>query len=442
MKVNSDSNSTLLKFFGPNQNLVQASSPGRMDVIGGIADYSGSLVLQKSIAQKATVTITIRNYNQLHIKTLNLNSKNELYIDLDELPTDYESAKSYLKNIEGGDWASYIIGCYLVLCNEKKIKLGGLDILVQSDVPVGKGVSSSAALEVATLKALTELYKIELVGTELPRFAQMAENLVVGAPCGLMDQLASYFGNTNNLLPILCQPDVLHELVEIPENLHFFGIDSGVKHAVSGASYGEVRTAAFMGYSIIAQKLGITKKQLETSNSKELPFNGFLSNISPSKFESDFARSLNSMYGKDFIHDFGVVTDKLSVIKPDSFYNIKACTKHPIYENYRVNSFKQLLKSLSEANYEEILPILGELMYQAHESYNNCGLGNEMTDKIVSMARNYGPENGIYGAKITGGGSGGTVCLMAYGPKGLNSAKQLFAEYKKISSQENLVFFE
>ena len=442
MKINSDSSSILQNFFGPDQVLIQATSPGRMDVMGGIADYSGSLVLQKSISQKATITIGIRNYNQLRIKSLDISFQNEIYLDLDELPNYYEEAQKYLKNIKGGDWAAYIIGCYLVLSNEKKIKLGGLDILIQSDVPVGKGVSSSAALEVATLKAITELFNIELIDTQLPKFAQKAENLVVGAPCGLMDQLASYFGDNNKLLPILCQPDQLYDLVEIPQNLYFVGIDSGVKHAVSGASYSEVRTAAFMGFSIIAQKLGLSKDDLGKQTQTELPFNGFLSNISPSLFEANFERSLNSMYGKDFIKDFEVVTDKLSVIKPDTFYNISACTKHPIYENHRVKSFVQLLKSVNETNHTDILPIMGELMFQSHESYNYCGLGNEMTDKIVSMARKKGIENEIYGAKITGGGSGGTICLMVYGEQGLESAKQIFKEYKELTNQNSLVFFE
>ena len=440
MKVNSDSSDILQKFFGLNQVLIQATSPGRMDVMGGIADYSGSLVLQKSISQKATITIGIRNYNQLRIKSLDISFQNEIYIDLDELPINYQEAQKYLKNIKGGDWAAYIIGCYLVLSNEKKIKLGGLDILIQSDVPVGKGVSSSAALEVATLKAIAELFNIELINSQLPKFAQKAENLVVGAPCGLMDQLASYFGDNNKLLPILCQPDQLYDLVDIPQDLYFVGIDSGVKHAVSGASYSEVRTAAFMGYSIIAQRIGLSKDDLDKQT--ELPFNGFLSNISPSLFEANFERSLNSMYGKDFIQDFGVVTDKLSVIKPDAFYNIKACTKHPIYENHRVKSFVQLLKSINKTNFSDILPIMGELMFQSHESYNNCGLGNEMTDKIVSMARKKGIENEIYGAKITGGGSGGTVCIMIYGEKGLESANQIFEEYKNLTNQNSLVFFE
>ena len=442
MKINSDSSTNLQKFFGNNQTLTQASSPGRMDVMGGIADYSGSMVLQMPIKEKAIVTIGLRNYNQLHIKSLDITSNNEVYIDLDALPNDFKEAKQYLQNIEGCDWATYIIGCYLVLKNEKKIKLGGLDILVQSSVPVGKGVSSSAAIEVATLKAIAELFSIDLQRTELPKLAQKAENLVVGVPCGLMDQLASFLGENNKLLPILCQPDKIFDLVDIPKNLYFVGIDSGVRHSVGGASYGEVRTAAFMGYSIIAQKMGVSKEKIHELSNNESPFNGFLSNISPSMYESNFARSLISMYGKDFIHDFGGVTDKLSTIKLDVFYNINACTQHPIYENLRVNTFLELLKNLSNQNHSTLLPIMGELMFQSHESYNKCGLGNEMTDKIVNMARSEGFESGIYGAKITGGGSGGTVCLMVYGEHGLNSAKNLFAEYQRQTNQVDLVFFE
>ncbi|CAH0994995.1 Galactokinase [Emticicia aquatica] len=442
MKINSSTNPIIQSFFGPNQLITQCSSPGRMDVMGGIADYSGSLVLQKPIKEKATVSISIRNYNQLHIKSLDIEKDNEIYIDLDEIPKNYEQTRHYIKSLPGGDWAAYIVGCYLVLAKEKNLKLGGLDILIQSDVPVGKGVSSSAALEVATLKSICELFSIELTDTELPKLAQKAENLVVGAPCGLMDQLASYFGENTKLLPIRCQPDILFDLVEIPENLSFLGIDSGIKHAVSGASYSEVRTAAFMGYSIIAQKHGINKAQLQKLSSENLPYNGFLSNISPSQFESNYARNLNSMYGKDFTHDYGVVNDSLSQIKPDTFYNIKACTQHPIYENFRVSSFLELLKIVNKNNFIHILPLMGELMYQSHESYNNCGLGNEMTDKIVEMARRKGFESGIYGAKITGGGSGGTVCLMVYGEKGIQSAKELFAEYKDLTNQESLIFIE
>ncbi|MBA4853629.1 GHMP kinase [Emticicia sp. BO119] len=442
MEINSNSSNELRNFFGENQNLIQASSTGRLDVMGGIADYSGSMVLQMPIKEKATVTIGHRNYNQLRVKSLDIIQNNEVFLDLEELPKDYKEANQYLRKIDEGDWVSYIAGCFLVLTNEKQVKLGGLDILVKSEVPFGKGVSSSAAIEVATLKAIGELFSIEFSGTELPVLAQKAENLIVGAPCGLMDQLASYFGKEKYLLPILCQPDKIYQRIRIPDNLYFVGIDSGVRHAVSGASYGEVRTAASMGFSIIAQKQGVSKYDLISTQNHLLPYSGYLSNISPSQYEAKYAKSLDSMYGRDFLNNFGVVTDTLAVIKPDTYYNIKASTEHPIYENHRVRFFIEMLKSLTEKNYLELLPLMGELMYQSHQSYNQCGLGNEYTDLIVEMAHSKGVNSGVYGAKITGGGSGGTVCLMVYGKNGLLTAKGIMNTFKKQTNQDSLVFFQ
>jgi len=95
----------------------------------------------------------------------------------------------------------------LLIQKEKGIPFSGADILIHSSVPIGKGVSSSAALEVATLKALGKTFNISFANTELPMLAQRVENLIVGAPCGLMDQLTSYFGEPRKLLPIVCQPD-------------------------------------------------------------------------------------------------------------------------------------------------------------------------------------------------------------------------------------------
>ncbi|WP_337040714.1 galactokinase [Emticicia sp. 17c] len=441
MQINSNSSPLLRNFFGDNQTLIQASATGRLDVMGGIADYSGSLVLQMPIKEKATVTIGHRGYNQLHIKSLDIQTNNELFIDLADLPRNYNDANTYIKQLQGGDWASYIIGCFLVLLNEKSIKASGLDILISSEVPAGKGVSSSAAIEVATLKALAELFSIEFTGTLLPTLAQKAENLVVGAPCGLMDQLASYFGKPNYLLPILCQPDKIFSGIKIPDNLYFIGIDSGIRHAVSGASYGEVRTAASMGFSIIAQKQGVSRKDLALNEPHLLPFSGFLSNISPSQYESKYAQSLRSMYGKDFLNDYGIVIDPLANVKAGTYYNIKSSTQHPIYENYRVRLFTEMLKMLTPANHEEVLPLMGELMYQSHQSYSDCGLGNEHTDMIVDLAHSLGTKSSVYGAKITGGGSGGTVCIMVYGEKGLVAAKEIMNLYQQKTKQTSLVLF-
>jgi galactokinase len=313
----------------------------------------------------------------------------------------------------------------------------GADILIESSVPMGKGVASSAALEVATLKAIVAAYQLDFEGTALPILAQRVENEIVNAPCGLMDQLASYFGTKNSLLPIVCQPDLLQNLIEIPANFHFLGIDSGKKHSVAGNPYRDTRTAAFMGLSMIEQWLGASKKDLETP--QKLHYKGYLSNISKYDFDLSFLYKLpKRISGAEFIEKYGHSIDAMTDVNPEKMYAVRQATLHPVYENERVKRFAEILQKKTISNYN--LQELGELMQASHESYSACGLGSDATDKLVEMAKNY-QTKGIIGAKITGGGNGGTVALLAIGKEGLDSAKQIHADYQAFVGHE-VVFFE
>jgi galactokinase len=264
------------------------------------------------------------------------------------------------------------------------------------------------------MRALAQAFHLTLTPTELPTLAQKVENFVVGAPCGLMDPLACHLGEPNHFLPIVCQPDLVESLIPIPQGLNFVGIDSGVKHAVSGHQYGTVRSAAFMGYSIIASHLGASthdlKHALQTGERNHLPFRGYLCNISVNEFE--LLRNIlpAKLSGKDFLEKY-VSIDPVTKINPDSVYTVRTCTEHPVYENNRVSQFRSLLNAYTQQASEQTktLTALGNLMYAAHESYSRCGLGSDRTNEIVALAKK---SEGIYGAKITGGGQGGTVCLL------------------------------
>jgi galactokinase len=426
------------------KRFAQASAPGRLDVMGGIADYSGSLVLQMPITQQTKVELTLRDDYQCNLTSFLNNSEPLIaqvdyrhYLKGDEV--DYAFAQNQFKQPASLHWISYILGCALVLQKAQGIVFTGADFRLTSNVPLGKGVSSSASVEVATMKALTQAFGISLSGTLLPTLAQQVENLVVGAPCGLMDQLACYFGEPNKLLPILCQPDKIDNPISIPEDFSFIGLDSGVRHSVAGASYGDVRCAAFMGYSIIANALGVTQQELQSAKSKNdfssLPYGGFLCNISVKQFEKNLLHLLpDFVSGKDFIEQFGVSIDPVTTLAEDTVYSIKQCVAHPIYENARVHTFKDYLSELNDptarTHRKGILKKMGELMYQSHESYSQCGLGSDRTDEIVLMAKEF---PGVYGAKITGGGNGGTVCLLvdADGKKSVHRIHQYFCEKYK-----------
>ena len=416
-----------------NEKKFTASAYGRLDVMGGIADYSGSLVLQMPITEKTTVSIRKTENNLLKIKSLTENETLEFSISNDQIksiPTgDYDSAKQLFKHDK---WASYVVGCIILLFWEKKIELYGFEIMIESDIPIGKGVSSSAALEVATLKVFSEFYQIEFTGTELPILAQKVENLIVEAPCGLMDQLTSYFGIPNHLLPIVCQPDILHKPLPFPKDVYIMAIDSGVKHSISGNDYSKVRTAAFMGYSIMANLEGIDTKKIKEFTRKELPFDGYLCNVRVPYYNAKFSKILpKELSGKDFIKQYGDIYDSITTINPNEKYPILNATKHAIFENSRVEKFQKAFLSIENTLSKKIpYKLMGSFMDESNMSYSACGLGSEKTDELVQMA--YLARNkGIYGAKITGGGSGGTVAILCIGEKGKQAVRDIWTQYQE-----------
>jgi L-arabinokinase len=354
------------ELFNNEMDLIISRAPGRLDVMGGIADYSGSHVLEFPIAEATLVALQPNDERRLNIVTLLDDEPHHSFFtmslsDLDG-PIEYETGRAIFAN----SWAAYVAGVFLVLMRERNVSFdSGANILISSRVPPGKGVSSSAALEVAVMQAVTSAFDIEIEGREKALLCQRVENLVVGAPCGVMDQMTAVFGERDRLLLMLCQPAELKRMITLPPQLMLWGIDSGIRHSVSGADYGTVRAAAYMGRQIIVD--------LKPDFSED----GYLANISPDEFEREYLDLL-----------------------PE---RIRMPTAHPIYENVRVQRFVELLER--NEGYQE----LGELMYEAHRSYTALGLNSAGTDLIVELVRK---EAGLFGAKITGGGSGGTVAVL------------------------------
>ena len=449
--------SQLKSFFG-KQKVYHASAPGRLDVMGGIADYSGSYVLQMPIAERTDIYIAFRDDDILRAYSHTAYESNlceEVQIPIDEIVSKisknpYFDANKTLTSDPKKAWAAYLFGCVICLNHEIGTKIRGVDFFVDTKVPIGKGISSSAALEVAAISGLCHALKIKLAGNQLPILAQKVENLIVGAPCGLMDQLATYYGRERMLLPILCQPDKVSPTIAIPQGINFSGVGSGERHSVGGSSYSDVRTAAFMGYTIIANSLGISLSQIEkakqTGERMKLPFSGYLAQIPPSLFEKDFEPLLpEKMSGSEFIKKYGNTIDPITAPIAGRNYLVRTCSAHPVYENHRVQNFGLLLQLLNMPNLpkamcEEGYRQLGELMYQSHVSYSLCGLGSDATDDLVSRAKKAGEENGVYGAKITGGGSGGTVCFLCVGKKGKAAVQKIAVDHAKAFKGELTVF--
>jgi galactokinase len=408
--------------FDRGREVIVTRAPGRLDLMGGIADYSGSLVLQFPIANASHVALQCRTDETIRIISLMDDARDitrTFEIQLSEFrtndePIDYGVASARFRSDPADHWAAYVAGAFLALMREKRADFKcGATILISSQVPEGKGVSSSAALEVSVMQAIAIAYKIEIPPYEMAFLCQKVENLIAGAPCGVMDQMTAACGEADRLLALLCQPGELLGTVKLPDELQVWGIDSGIRHAVAGADYGTVRTAAFMGYRMIAEIAGLRASETARTGLVEIDdpkWNGYLANVTPAEFEQDFAGYLpDRLAGDEFLKRYGGITDPVTTVKPEVVYPVFQATRHPIYENARVRTFAEILKSWS--NIDQAAE-LGELMYQSHDSYSACGLGSSGTDEIVRLIREVGIDSGLYGAKITGGGSGGTVAVL------------------------------
>lgn len=400
----------LRTFFDPHAELTITRAPGRLDVMGGIADYSGSLVLELPIAEATLVALQEDEARRISVISLVDKGTRALSfemplsdLDRDGAPIEYDEARAYFAGDPTQAWAAYVASVFLVLARERGTRFNhGARLLISSRVPEGKGVSSSAALEVATMSAVAAAFNIEIGPREIALLCQRLENLVVGAPCGVMDQMTSACGEAHQLLSLVCQPAELLGSIKLPEELAVWGLDSGTRHSIGGGDYGSVRAGAFMGYRILADVAG---------SSADRRWRGYLANVEPNEFEEKFAQHLpDSMRGAEFIERYGGTTDTVTTVERDRMYAIRAPTMHPVYENFRVRKFAEMLRQSSLSRDEKIT--LGKLMYESHASYFACGLGSASTDLLVELVRATGVERGLFGAKITGGGSGGTVAVL------------------------------
>ena len=343
--------------FDPQKEIVVTRAPGRLDVMGGIADYSGALVLQLPLKEATLAALQLTPERKLGIVSLSrpgIGKAAHFEMALDDFekagsPLDYQSAQRYFRQNAATAWAAYVAGAFLVLMRERGLVFkNGARILIHSAVPQGKGVSSSAALEVAVLSAVNAAYKINLPARELAALCQKVENLVVGAPCGIMDQMTAACGQAGQLLSLLCQPALLQEPVKIPSHLSFWGMDSGLTHSVSGAGYTAVRVGAFMGYRIIAALAGYSMKAGSKAKHvciHDTVWNGYLANIAPSFYEQHYAALLpDEITGRAFLERYQGTTDSVTEINPEAVYRVSRPTAHPIYEHFRVRTFAALLQ--------------------------------------------------------------------------------------------------
>src|SRR5687767_13858111 len=336
--------------FERGASLAVSRAPGRLDVMGGIADYSGSLVLQRPIAEAAFAAVQRIDRPVLDVVSL---GRPPCTIPIAALapggvPLAYEDARRMFADDEGAlpHWASYVAGVFLALAHERGMPLTkGVRIVVVSQVPEGKGVSSSAAVETASMRAAATALGVALEPRDLALLCQKSENHVSGAPCGVMDQMTCVFGERDALLALLCQPAELQPPVPVPEDVEFWGIDSGERHAVGGSDYSAVRAGAFIGLRIVNERVRLRAFAPGASAGHAGVPVDYLANITPSEFEREFVPCLpEELSGDECLARYGGTGDTVTTVSRGRRYRVRAPAAHPVYERQRAERFRQLLR--------------------------------------------------------------------------------------------------
>lgn len=322
------------------------SAPGRVNLIGEHTDYNEGFVLPFAIDRRTVVALGVRDDRRVRVASTFADELAE--IDLDALAPDAL-----------GGWSAYPLGVAWAF-SEFGADLGavpGVDLFIDSDVPVGAGLSSSAAIESAVALALNDVWRLGLDRRALARVGQRAENVAVGAPTGIMDQSASLLGQADHAVFLDCRT-LESELVPLglaEAGLAILVIDTGVKHSHATGGYGERRAACERG----AAALGLSS--LRDATVDDLP------------------------RAQQLLDDV-------------TFRRIR----HVITENQRVLDTVATLRA-------EGAVAIGELLDASHRSMRD---DFEISVPELDLAVESAVAAGALGARMTGGGFGGAAIAL------------------------------
>jgi galactokinase len=213
-------------------------SPGRVNIIGEHTDYNDGFVLPAAIDKSIYVAVAKRNDDCIHLFAANFNEA-------------YETSLTAIQS--STNWHTYILGIVDQLLKHKH-PITGFNLVIDGDVPAGAGLSSSAAVECATIFALNELFELKIDKMEMVRMAQKAEHCFAGVKCGIMDMFASMFGKKDNALKLDCR-SLAHEYIPLHlEGYKLVLFNTNVKHSLASSEYNTRRQQCETGVAIIKQQ--------------------------------------------------------------------------------------------------------------------------------------------------------------------------------------------
>jgi galactokinase len=359
------SNPSFADLFG-RPPVAAADAPGRVNLIGEHTDYNGGFVLPLAIPQRTRAELAPREDGLVRAWTANLPRGIEEYRLGEET--------------HGRGWLDYVQGVTQAL-RLAGLEVAGFELRIEGDVPLGSGLSSSAALEVALLRALREAFELEIDDIGIALLGQKAENDFVGAPVGVMDQMAASLADERRAL-FLDTRAMTFDRVPLPEGVEVAVIDSGIAHHHAAGEYRQRREECERA----AELLGFP--QLRDLDNKDL----------------------------------------WRLVQLPEPLNRRA--RHVITENARV-------RAAVSAMQEGDLDRLGKLLNMSQDSLReDFEVSLPEIDLLVDLARR---EPAVYGARLTGGGFGGAVVLLTRAGEARATAERVAAQYRDTTGENGRV---
>lgn len=316
------------------------TSPGRINLIGEHTDYNGSFVFPGAIDKGMIAAIKLNGTDKISAYAIDLDEKSEFGLNEEDLPDE--------------GWAKYIFGvCREIIKRGGKVE--GFDTVFSGDVPLGAGMSSSAALESTYAYALNDMLNLGIDKFELARIGQSTEHNYVGVKCGIMDQFASLFGKKNHLMRLDTKSMEYEYFHFEPKGYKLVLLDTLVAHELASSAYNKRRESCERAAEAISKKY------------------------------SDV----------EFLRD--ATMDMLDEVKGDISEEDYMRAKYVIEETQRVHDVSD---ALERDDYETV----GEKMYETHHGMSKLyEVSCEELDFLNDLAR----KHGVTGSRVMGGGFGG-----------------------------------
>jgi L-arabinokinase len=438
--------------FSSDKPIRLSRAPGQLDVMGGIADFTGSMVCRQTIDRAAVVASQAREDRNVQIFSFNLFDEHRPFTFRIPLEALAENSLETLRQgfrEPGRIWASHLAGCLAILHHRewldlKDPSLRGINLAIYSNVPPASSLGNSAAIDVAAMMNLIDHYKIRenprneysaIDPRTMAKMCQSVANEMAGLSPPPSQSLASSAGAVGALLKITPQPDELYFSLPLPPGIRIVAINSHYRHPGVEGRLARSKIAAEIAHAMILasiRQMGVASGLTLTED----PMSGYLANLDPEDYKRFFRPQLpRQITGKEFLARYGSELPTLNAgLDPAGIYPVQQEADHHVLEARRVKNFAAFLESAATATDPRqrglLLDKAGHLMYASHLSYSNDAmLGSEETDLLVDAVRKH-ERAGLYGARVTGKGSGGTVAILAdQSDRATQAIEQIMSEY-------------